>query len=126
MSDTADADPFFFLAAVWGDLPGFIRYGRVLSGQSLSLVLLSIEGMARIAGSHLTGARRGLSLTPTTGAVTLRGERSAVVLSVRDYDALRAGCPSLVDDLLSGPAWDDSFVEALEARAKVPSRDVAF
>ncbi|MFD1330199.1 type II toxin-antitoxin system Phd/YefM family antitoxin [Mycoplana ramosa] len=58
--------------------------------------------------------------------VTLRGERTAVVLSARDYDALRAGRPSLVDDLLSGPAWDDAFIEAVEARAKTPSRDVAF
>lgn len=58
--------------------------------------------------------------------VTLRGERTAVVLSARDYDALRAGRPSLVDDLLSGPAWDDAFIEAVEARAKTPSRDVDF
>ncbi len=35
--------------------------------------------------------------------VTLRGERAAVVLSAHDYDALRAGRPTLVDDLLGGP-----------------------
>ncbi|CAH1696083.1 Antitoxin [Hyphomicrobiales bacterium] len=58
--------------------------------------------------------------------VTLRGERAAVVLSVADYDALRAGRPSLVDDLLSGPAWDDDLAEAIAARATTPSRDVAF
>jgi prevent-host-death family protein len=57
--------------------------------------------------------------------VTLRGERAAVVLSARDYDALRAGRPTLVDDLLAGPAWDDSLVETISARAKTPSRDVA-
>jgi prevent-host-death family protein len=57
--------------------------------------------------------------------VTLRGERAAVVLSVADYDALRAGRPSLVDDLLSGPAWDDELAEAVSTRATTPSRDVA-
>jgi len=56
--------------------------------------------------------------------VTLRGERAAVVLSVADYDALRAGRPSLVDDLLEGPAWDDDFAEAVVARATTPSRNV--
>lgn len=57
--------------------------------------------------------------------VTLRGERAAVVLSAADYDALRAGRPSLVDDLLAGPAWDDELAEAVAARATTPSRDVA-
>jgi prevent-host-death family protein len=57
--------------------------------------------------------------------VTLRGERAAVVLSAADYDALVRDRPSLVDDLLSGPAWDDAFVEAVDARAKSPSRDSA-
>lgn len=57
--------------------------------------------------------------------VTLRGERAAVVLSVADYDALRAGQPSLVDDLLSGPAWDDELAEAVATRATTASRDVA-
>ncbi|MBB3444417.1 type II toxin-antitoxin system Phd/YefM family antitoxin [Rhizobium sp. BK379] len=58
--------------------------------------------------------------------ITVRGERTAVVLSTRDYDTLRAGRPTLVDDLLGGPAWDDKLVDAVEARAKSPSRDVAF
>ena len=57
--------------------------------------------------------------------VTLRGERTAVVLSAADYDALCAGRPSLVDDLLAGPAWDDELAEAVGTRAKTPSRDVA-
>lgn len=52
--------------------------------------------------------------------VTVRGERAAVVLSAEDYDALRAGRPTLVDDLLTGPPWDDAFVEAVNARAKTP------
>lgn len=58
--------------------------------------------------------------------VTLRGERAAVVLSAADYDALRAGRPSLVDDLLSGPSWDEDLTEAVARRPQAPSRDVAF
>ncbi|MFP3547258.1 type II toxin-antitoxin system Phd/YefM family antitoxin [Rhizobium sp. SIMBA_035] len=58
--------------------------------------------------------------------ITVRGERAAVVLSARDYDALRAGKPTLVDDLLAGPAWDEAFSEAVDTRAKTSSRDVAF
>ncbi len=58
--------------------------------------------------------------------ITVRGERAAVVLSAVDYDALRAGRPTLVDDLLSGPTWDDGLAEAVDARVKIPSRDVDF
>ena len=58
--------------------------------------------------------------------VTLRGERAAVVLSANDYDALTAARPNLVDCLLSGPPWDDELTEAVERRAKTPSRDAAF
>ncbi len=58
--------------------------------------------------------------------ITVRGERTAVVLSAKDYDALRAGRPTLVDALLSGDPWDDAFVDAVDARSKVSSRDVAF
>ncbi len=58
--------------------------------------------------------------------ITVRGERMAVVLSVRDYDALRAGRPTLVDALLDGPPWDDAFADTVQTRAALPSRDVAF
>jgi prevent-host-death family protein len=58
--------------------------------------------------------------------VTVRGERAVVILSARDYDALRAKRPSFVDALLSGPAWDDELVEAITQRAKIPGRDVDF
>jgi prevent-host-death family protein len=57
--------------------------------------------------------------------VTLRGERAAVILSAADYDALVRDRPSLVDDLLSGPAWDNELADAVGARAKSPSRDAA-
>ncbi len=58
--------------------------------------------------------------------ITVRGARTAVVLSIRDYDALRAGRPSLIDDLLGGPTWEDELADAVESRVKTPSRDVAF
>ena len=57
--------------------------------------------------------------------VTLRGERAAIVLSAADYDNLVRDRPSLVDDLLSGPAWDDALADAIDARPKSPSRDPA-
>lgn len=53
--------------------------------------------------------------------ITVRGEPAAVVLSARDYDALRAHRPTLVDDLLSGPAWDGAFSEAVMERSSTPS-----
>lgn len=65
------------------------------------------------------------SRTEGPQTVTVRGRRTAVVLSAQDYDALRVGRPTLVDDLLAGPAWDDELVAAIAARPKTPSRDVA-
>ncbi|HUZ66349.1 MAG TPA: type II toxin-antitoxin system Phd/YefM family antitoxin [Beijerinckiaceae bacterium] len=58
--------------------------------------------------------------------VTLRGERAAVVLSARDYDALAGGQPNLVDHLLSGPAWDDELAAKVSSRAKKPRRETPF
>lgn len=56
--------------------------------------------------------------------VTLRGERTAVVLSIEDYNALKGDRPNFIDDLLVGPAWDDDLVEASESRPEWPRRDV--
>lgn len=53
--------------------------------------------------------------------VTMRGERAAVVLAAADYDALRAGRPTLVDALLSGPPWDDALAETVAERARMAS-----
>jgi prevent-host-death family protein len=58
--------------------------------------------------------------------VTLRGERTAIIISAKDYDALIASRPSLVDYLLTGPVWDDEFVEAVTTRDKSPSRETTF
>jgi prevent-host-death family protein len=57
--------------------------------------------------------------------VTLRGKRTAIIVSAADYDALTRNQRSLVDDILSGPAWDNAFAAAVNARAKSPSRDPA-
>ncbi|MGD9478076.1 type II toxin-antitoxin system Phd/YefM family antitoxin [Shinella sp. G-2] len=57
--------------------------------------------------------------------VTLRGEQTAVVLSIEDYNALKAGRPNFVDDLLGGPAWDADMARAVEDRPEWPHRDVA-
>ena len=59
-------------------------------------------------------------------SVTLRGERAAVVLSAEAFDALTAARPSLVDHLLSGPLWPDDVADAVNARAKTPSRAPEF
>lgn len=58
--------------------------------------------------------------------ITVRGERAAVVLSANDYDAMRSGRPTLVDDLLNGQPWDDAFADTVQTRSKLPSRDVDF
>jgi prevent-host-death family protein len=58
--------------------------------------------------------------------VTVRGERAAVVLSAADYDTLIRNQPNLVDDLLSGPGWDDELAAAVSQRAKLPGRQVEF
>ncbi len=58
--------------------------------------------------------------------VTLRGERAVVVVSARDYDALRARRLTFVDDLLAAPAWDDELAETIAQRTKHPRRDIAF
>ncbi len=58
--------------------------------------------------------------------VTLRGQRTAVVLSAEGYDALVADRPTLVDHLLSGPAWPDDLVDEINRRAKTPSREPIF
>ena len=55
--------------------------------------------------------------------VTLRGAQTAVVLSIEDYNALRAERPSFIDDLLGGPDWDDEMIEAIGERPEWPHRD---
>lgn len=54
--------------------------------------------------------------------VTLRGKRAAVILSAEEFDRLSNRKPSFVEHLLSGPEWDDEFVEEVNRRSKEPSR----
>ena len=91
-----------------------------------------LDRLARSAHGLASAGReepfqRSRSARPARGAetVTLRGERAAVVLSAADYDVLTRDGPSLVDDLLSGPDWDDALAAGVDARAKSPSRDAA-
>lgn len=53
--------------------------------------------------------------------VTVRGERVAVIVPARDYDAMKGSRPTLIDALLAGPAWDEELIEAITQR-----RDVTF
>jgi prevent-host-death family protein len=55
--------------------------------------------------------------------VTLRGKRTAVILSIEEYEKLTSKAPSLGEFLLGGPAWDDDFVEEVNQRNKSETRD---
>ena len=73
---------------------------------------------------HLKDAKNNLSKLvrqareqgPQT--ITVRGKPTAVVLSPEDYDRLVGATPSLAEYLLSGPVWDDDFVEEVNRRPK--------
>lgn len=59
--------------------------------------------------------------------VTVRGKRTVVVLSAEEYDKLAGKPRSFIEHLLSGPAWDDELVEAINDRPKWPPRpDIEF
>ena len=66
--------------------------------------------------------QRARSEGPQT--VTLRGKRAAVVLSAEDYDRLAGKKRTLIDHILSGPPWDDDFIEEINRRPKTPGRPV--
>ncbi|ESW65855.1 type II toxin-antitoxin system Phd/YefM family antitoxin [Mesorhizobium sp. M0761] len=79
---------------------------------------------------HLQDAKNNLSKLvqqarekgPQT--ITLRGKPAAVVLAAEEYERLVGSKPSLAEYLLSGPEWDDDFVEEVNRRSKGPGRDV--
>jgi prevent-host-death family protein len=50
--------------------------------------------------------------------VTVRGQPVAIVLSVADYEALIRARLSLVDNLLSGPGWDDALADSVDSRGR--------
>lgn len=56
--------------------------------------------------------------------LTVRGKRTAVVISAAEYDKLIGPRQSFVDALLSGPDWGDELVEAINQRPRWQARDV--
>ncbi|PTE08079.1 type II toxin-antitoxin system Phd/YefM family antitoxin [Mesorhizobium helmanticense] len=58
--------------------------------------------------------------------ITLRGKPAAVVLALEDHDRLDGAKPSLAEYLLTGPAWDDDFVEEVNRRPETMIRPVEF
>lgn len=66
--------------------------------------------------------QRARSEGPQT--VTIRGEPAVVVLSTEEYERLVGKKPSLAEYLLSGPTWDDDFIEEVNRRSKEPPRPV--
>jgi prevent-host-death family protein len=81
---------------------------------------------------HLQDAKNNFSKlvqrarTDGPQTVTLRGQRAAVVISAEEYDRLVSSKPSFVEHLLSGPDWDDDFIEEINRRSKKPSRPSSF
>jgi prevent-host-death family protein len=56
--------------------------------------------------------------------VTQRGVETAVVLSMAQYERLRASQPSFVEYLLSGPKLDDDIIDIINDRSKDTGRDI--
>ncbi|TPN17469.1 type II toxin-antitoxin system Phd/YefM family antitoxin [Mesorhizobium sp. B2-1-3] len=56
--------------------------------------------------------------------IAVRGQPSAVVLAVEDYERWVGAKPSLAQYLLSGPVWDDEFVEEVNRRPNTMIRAV--
>ncbi|TIV08040.1 MAG: type II toxin-antitoxin system prevent-host-death family antitoxin [Mesorhizobium sp.] len=52
------------------------------------------------------------------------GKPVAVLLAVADYEKLIGAKPSLAEYLLSGPEWDDEFVEEVNRRPETIIRDI--
>jgi len=81
---------------------------------------------------HLQDAKNNFSkvvqraMTEGPQTVTLRGQRAAVVISAAEYDRLLSSKPSFVEHLLSGPDWEDDFIEEINRRSKKPSRPSSF
>jgi len=66
---------------------------------------------------QLQEAKNRLSLLVKTAlkegpqVITVRGERTVIILSAREYDSLTAARPNIVDHLLSGSRQNDELVE---------------
>lgn len=80
---------------------------------------------------HLQDAKNNLSkvvrkaLTEGPQTVTVRGRRTALVVSAEDYDRMSAPRTSFAEFLLQpDPLWDDELVEEINRRNKSHARDI--
>lgn len=79
---------------------------------------------------HLQDAKNNFSkvvqkaLTEGPQTVTLRGKPAVMVVSMAEYEAQSGDKPSLGEFLLSGPVWDDDFIEDVNRRDKTPPREI--
>jgi prevent-host-death family protein len=58
--------------------------------------------------------------------VTVHGKPAAVVLSAAAYAALMKPKMSFTEFLLSGPAWPDDVIDAINDRSRDTGRDIEF
>lgn len=63
--------------------------------------------------------------------VTVRGEPTVAVISMEEYrrthpDESKPQKMNFIEFLLSGPAWTDEMVEAVNQRSKDPGREIEF
>ncbi len=84
-----------------------------------------VERLRRRAERHHRSLQ-GELLAIIEDAARAQPEPSAATPTAVDQQAPCPGRPSLVDDLLAGPAWDDELAEAVMARARGPSRNAIF
>ena len=56
--------------------------------------------------------------------IIVRGNPAVVVLAAEHYQGLVGAKPSLAEYLLSGPEWDDEFIEEVNRRSETMIRDV--
>lgn len=81
---------------------------------------------------HLQDAKNNFSKvvqkarTEGPQTVTLRGKPAVVVIAMDEYRQLLEQRPSLAQFLLSGPEWDDDFVDDVNRRNKSGPRDTDF
>ena len=58
--------------------------------------------------------------------VTLRGEPTAVLMSIKEYERLTKAKPTFVEHLLNCPILDDDIIEDINRRDKTPGREIEF
>jgi prevent-host-death family protein len=58
--------------------------------------------------------------------LTVHGKPTAVILSVKDYDALTRKKPSFTEFLLSGAQWPDDVLNTIDDRPRDAPRDNEF